>query len=738
MASAVLRTLTGDREGGSTITQQLARNLFPEDIGRAPTVTRKLKEAITALKIERTYSKQQILETYLNTVPFLYNAYGIEMAARTYFDKPAQQLDVLESATLIGMLKGTSYYNPVTNPERSLQRRNIVLGQMVRHNRLAQAKYDALKKEPLRLDFERQTEALGPAPHLTQQLRRWLIDWADRNGYDIHADGLVVRTTIDAALQAMATEAVTRQADKLQLVADKAWKPAANKALVQTFLRETPQYRAARDAGDADEQALRKLQSDGALLQALWREKTYLQAGFMALDPGNGHVKAWVGSRDFKHDQFDHVAQARRQPGSTFKPFVYGAAIEQGISPAETFIDQEVEIRIDERTVWRPSDVGTPSGLPMTMRDGLVQSKNTITAQVMQRVGPARVAKVAYALGVRQSRLDPVPSLALGTSPVTLKEMVAAYGAIANNGSYMEPVLVTRIEHRERGVLADFHPKAPQAGLSTAAAQTLLDVMRGVIEQGTGTGIRGRFGLRGDLAGKTGTTQDYTDGWFILMHPQLVGGAWVGFNDNRVTMRDDSWGQGARNALNIVGDFFQQSLKAKAIDAKAKFAAPRQPVIPVDPLLTPANEWQNGAFHNSPSDPASAPPAVVGQPAPARPEATIPSPAAVALPPPATDVLSGPPAQRGQEFQWTPERPGAPEDSRGGPAYGPGTRRGPEDRQARIIIEQPDSARAQQRPPVVEYVPAPRRGIPILREYPPTEAPRWEVRPRPRESGSDE
>jgi penicillin-binding protein 1A len=617
-ASAMLHTLTGDREGGSTITQQLARNLYPEDIGRAPTLTRKIKEAITALKIESVYTKQEILETYLNTVPFLYNAYGIEMAARTYFDKPAQQLDVLESATLIGMLKGTSYYNPVTNPERSLQRRNTVLGQMVRYNRLAQAKFDELKGEPLGLDFERQTEDLGPAPHFTRQLRRWLIDWADRNGYDIHSDGLVVRTTIDSRLQAMATQAVTRQADKLQAVADKAWRPAANKPLVQTFLRETAQYRAARDAGNTDEQALKKLQSDSALMQAMWQDKTRLQAGFMALDPGNGYVKAWVGSRDFKQDQFDHVAQARRQPGSTFKPFVYGAAFEQGMSPNEMFVDQAMDIRIDAHTVWHPTDIETPSGQPMSAREGLVQSRNTITAQVMQRVGPARVAKVAYDMGVRESKLDPVPSLALGTSPVTLKEMVAAYGAIANNGNYIEPVLVTRVENRNHAVLADFHPKPPEAGLSTAAAQTLLDVMRGVIEQGTGAGIRSRFGIQGDLAGKTGTTQDYTDGWFILMHPQLVGGAWVGFNDNRVTMRNDSWGQGAHNALNIVGDFFQQSLKAKAIDSRATFAAPRQPKGgSLDPFPGQVNDWLSGVFQNAPAEPPMAQPATVAEPAPA-------------------------------------------------------------------------------------------------------------------------
>ncbi|HYF42863.1 MAG TPA: transglycosylase domain-containing protein, partial [Ramlibacter sp.] len=219
-ASAALNTLGGKLQGGSTITQQLARNLYPEEIGRAAKVSRKIKEAITALKIESVYTKEEILETYLNTVPFLYNAYGIEMAARTYFDKNARDLDVLESATLVGMLKGTSYYNPVLNPDRALQRRNIVLAQMARHGKLETAQLEALKKRPLRLDFERQQEQLGPAPHFAKHLRRWLIDWADRNGYNIHADGLVVRTTIDSRLQNLATQALARQTDRLQQSAD--------------------------------------------------------------------------------------------------------------------------------------------------------------------------------------------------------------------------------------------------------------------------------------------------------------------------------------------------------------------------------------------------------------------------------------------------------------------------------------------------------------------------------------
>ncbi|MBA2676309.1 transglycosylase domain-containing protein [Ramlibacter sp.] len=531
-AAAVLATLKGDRQGGSTITQQLARNMYPEDIGRAPTVNRKMKEAITALKIEAIYSKQEILEIYLNTVPFLYNAFGIEMAARTYFDTSADKLDVLQAATLIGMLKGTSYYNPVLNPERALARRNVVLAQMVKAGKLDDARMHTLAQRPLRLDFERQVASPGIAPHVAQQVRKWLIDWADRRGYDIHSDGLVVRTTVQSRLQKVANQAVARQVAQLQPHADRR-----------------------RQRGE---------------------ERTPLQAGFLALDPRNGHVKAWVGSPDFASEPFDHVNQARRQPGSTFKPFVYGAAFEMGFGPEDTFIDQQVEIRERGGGVWSPSDPEPPTGQPVTLRDGLAHSRNRITAQLMQRVGAQRVAQLARGLGIRQSKLDEVPSLALGTSPVTLKEMVAAYGSIANGGRFIEPVLVTQVENRKGQVLQVVAPQDPpqDRAMSRAQALRLTDVMRGVIDQGTGTAIRARYGIQADVAGKTGTTQDNTDGWFILMHPQLVAGAWVGFDDNRITM-GDTWGPGARSALPIVGDVFQQSLRARWIDAQAEFDIPR-------------------------------------------------------------------------------------------------------------------------------------------------------------------
>ena len=572
---AALHTFSGDRQGGSTITQQLARNLYPDQIGRAPTLTRKIKEAITALKIEAVYSKDQILETYLNTVPFLYNAYGIEMAARTYFDKSASDLDVLESATLIGMLKGNAYYNPVLNPERALQRRNTVLAQMVKYGKLTPAKFAALKARPLDVDFERQTEAPGPAPHFAQQLRKWLIAWADRHDYNIYADGLVVHTTIDARLQAMATQALAAQANQLQGVANRAWAGrdgcSAGNPLFVTFMRESDAYRAARAAGGNDADVLKQLERDKAFLRGLCTAKTDVQAGFLALDPRDGQIRAWVGSRDFAREPFDHVVQARRQPGSTFKAFVYGAAFAGGAKPDDTLVDQPVEIALKGGEVWRPADESPANGAKFTLRRALALSRNRITAQVIERIGPEKVARLARAMGVRESPLEAVPSLALGTSPVTLKEMVSAYGTIADDGIYHAPQMVTQIDDANGEAVAQFAPASAERALDADADRQLLDAMRDVVAYGTGAAIRGRFGIRADVAGKTGTTQDGADGWFMLMHPQLVAGAWVGFDDGRVTLRSDYWGQGAHTALPIVGEFFSRALRTRVIDARVRF-----------------------------------------------------------------------------------------------------------------------------------------------------------------------
>ena len=603
--------LHGKMAGGSTLTQQLARNLFPQEIGNAPSLNRKLREAITALRMERSSTKEQILESYLNSAPFLYNVRGFEMASRTYFDKPAAQLDTAQSATLVGMLKGSERYNPVRNPERARERRNVVLAQMVKHGTLQPARFDQLRALPLVLDFKRPEEGdIGQARHFVAHVRDQLTEWADAHDVDLDADGLVIRTTLDAKLQRLAQDAVVQQSALLQRIAGEEWseqrpraarvQPAAVPAkgeppvpfayfwkqhpeMLRDMARDTPQFRLAKQAGQNDVQALETVLADTDTMTKLRVEKTRLSAGFIAIDPTTGAVRAWVGSPDFAREQFDHVAQAKRQPGSTFKPFVYGAALQRGMSTEHQYLDGAIDIALADGGVWQPTDGSGPSGEMMTMREGLVQSKNTITAQVMQEVGAEAVASFAQAAGVRNSKLDMVPSLALGTSPVTLLEMGNAYATLASLGERREPLLIMQISDRNGKVLETFDSQ-PERVLDQVVIEKLVDVMRGVVQTGTGAAIRSEWGIKGDLGGKTGTTQNNTDGWFMLISPKLVAGAWVGFNDPRVTIRSNYWGQGGHNALRLVGAFMQQAQKAKLLDAKATF-----PQVVRDPPEVPAD-----------------------------------------------------------------------------------------------------------------------------------------------------
>jgi len=627
---ALLNTLSGRVEGGSTLTQQLARNLFPDEIGRERSVGRKLKEMIVALRLEQHFSKAGILEAYLNNVRFLYNVVGIEMAARTYCDKSAAELDLLESATLIGMLKGAAYYNPVQHPARAWQRRNLVLAQMVRRGTLPEAEYRRLAEQPLQLSLNLQPDAASAAPHFVAQTRKWLIEWAAEHNYNLYTDGLVVHTTLDMRLQETARRAVEHQAAALQAVADVEWAQAefpvlgttpepyvaaqrqrvpfaylwkSRPDLLDIFVRETGDYRKAFAASGDDAAARRRLLADAEWLARLKRNKTRLEAGFMAMDPASGEVKAWVGSRDFDVDQFDHVAQAERQPGSTFKAFVYGAALESGIGPERSYQDGAVAVTLADGRIWRPTDMQGASERPMTLRDGLVYSKNTVTVQVSQEVGVDRVVALAKAMGVDRSRLDPVPSLALGTSPVTLAEMVNAYATIARLGEHARPVLVKRITDRQGRVVAE-PLGARRRAMTTDNAIELLDMLRGVVARGTGTLVRTRFGIDADVAGKTGTTQNNTDGWFLLMHPQLVAGAWVGFNDARVAMRSSYWGQGGHNAVLLAGEFFRDAIDAGALDRHANFPPSRRP--PRSSPALPAEPAEDDASAADP--PAETPP----------------------------------------------------------------------------------------------------------------------------------
>ncbi len=613
-ASAVTQSILGElglpfeRQGGSTITQQLARNIYNEQIGFEVSVRRKLKEMVTAVRLEQLYAKDEIAEMYLNTVPFLYNAYGIEAAARTYFRKSATDLDILESATLIGLLKGTYRYDPVRNPEQSQARRNTVLYRMVSQDFLTREGYEAIRDSSTVTNIRTADVTDSFAPHFAEQVRQWLTKWGHENGRDIYATGLRIETTLDSRMQSMAQEAAKGTLDSLQAVVNCEWSAPRSPRLdwgtdmkkymndpchtnpenrwawfwerynssdLNTYIGETPRYKTLRSQGMTSQEALRELKSNPEFIDSLKVAKSRLEVGFVAMDPRNGHIKAWIGGRTLEEDWYDHVNVAKRQPGSTFKPFTYAVAIDSDYSPEKMYKDSVYQY-VDESTgiVWSPSNYGNAvSGDSVSMREGLAKSLNTVTAQIIQNINPLNVANLANNMGIN-SRLDPVRSLALGTSEVTLLELTVAYSTFANQGFLNEPIMVTRILDEDGTVLYE-HQSIREERLSEQTAATITDMLRDVINYGTGIRIRTSYGLAGyDFAGKTGTTQGRTDqrtgvrngggdGWFMLMHPELVSGAWVGFNDRRMTFRSSYWGQGAHNALFVVGEFMTHVTKSE-------------------------------------------------------------------------------------------------------------------------------------------------------------------------------
>lgn len=625
LVAAAWRTIRGDTQGGSTLTQQLARNLFPQRVGSERSLMRKLRELVVALKIEQAYSKREILTMYLNQVPFLYNVNGVEMASRTYFDKPASDLQPAEAALLVAMLKGPGYYDPVRSPGRALARRNLVLEVMARHGGLARPVAMQAQQRPLALNLRRHDLEPLHAPHYVHHLRRQALAWADARGVDLSRDGLTIHATLDLRVQRLAEAAAQRQADFLQAQTASSWTAPGRDAepfgelwrarpgLWFELLQQSPAYRRALAQGLPPPQALDAARRDGEGLRALVQAKTRLECGLVALDPRSGQVRAWVGSRDHGVDRYDHVALAQRQPGSTFKPFVYGAALRSGMNPWQTFVDESPHIALPDGKVWTPTDAGGATGEAMTLRTGLARSRNAITAQVMQRVGAPQVARFAQDLGVTEAQLAEVPSLALGTSPVSLLEMVRAYGTLASLGVRRDPVLIERIVDARGQELARFGSE-PQAVVDEGTAVQLVDMLRDAVDKGTGRLLRTRFALRNDLAGKTGTTQNNADGWFIAMQPDLVVGAWVGFNDPRVTLRHRAWRDGGRTALLLVGDLLQALQREGRVDPTLRFPAPPPPPPAAPADLDGAEEagatFASPGAEGSPAEAAAGPVAV--------------------------------------------------------------------------------------------------------------------------------
>jgi penicillin-binding protein 1A len=605
-------------QGGSTISQQLARNLYRK-IGFDVSVTRKLREMITAVQIEHNYTKSEIIEMYLNTVEFSNSAFGIESASRTHFNKPASDVTLAEAAILVGQLRAVYAYNPRLFPERAATRRNVVLRQMVTHGFITEEIFESLKDEEVALNYQPPSRSGRESRYFGEYIRQQIDDWVEENGFDLYSDGLVIYTTIDSRLQRHAERAVKEKIAEFQPRFEREWTSPGGEYMnelweeypqfLRSFIRDTDRYKNAFSKLDTDQESVvfENLLADEAFVDSVKRARTKLQAGFTAVDPSNGHILAWVGGADYGKQQFDHVHQSKRQAGSTFKPFVYAVAIDNGYMPYHKFSKYPSSYIEQSGRMWNPKDPTVPSGPEMVpLREALARSLNNVTIRLLPEIAGApgtnraqdlepaarMIKNMASNLGIDMSGYPAYPSIALGTAEVSLLELVSAYTTFVNQGVHIEPLAITRIEDKEGNVLVEYFPEYRQEAISPETAYMMLDMMRGVVRggdgyHGTGVRLRNVYNVQQDVAGKTGTTQNSADNWFVAMMPHIVMGAWVGGEDRRIRFPTDnpnSIGQGARTALPIVGQFINYATEDPDTPwSYDPFMPPPGFVIPEDP-----------------------------------------------------------------------------------------------------------------------------------------------------------
>jgi len=584
--------------GGSTLTQQLAKNLYPRRSYWVLSLPiNKIREMIIARRLEKIYSKDEILVLYLNTIPFGDNVYGIKTAAERFFSLPVNKLTLDQSAVLIGMLKATHRYNPRLFPERARARRDVVLAQLEKYDFITEGRRDSLQASPLNLKYSKTSHHAGSAPYFRAYLKEELLSWCsehkkeDGTPYNLYTDGLKIYTTIDSRLQQYAEKAMQVQMTTLQAKFVKQVDKTKLLGVAQIKLKHLPHYQRLKREGLSEKEIMLELKKPGLKRIFTWTgEKeveisTYdsllhhlqiLQAGFLAQDPASGEVKAWVGGIDFQYFQYDHVREStKRQVGSTFKPIVYAAAIEKGISPCDYTSGRKTSYTNMED--WTPENTSDDSyDQKYSMAGGLAGSVNTVSVKLLERAGISNTISIAHKMGIK-SELPAVPSLALGTASISVIEMVGAYGVFANKGQYVDPVLITSITSNEGVILEEFKREArPQEpSLSKETSEIMLHMLKRVVNEGTGSGLRSRYGLTNDIAGKTGTTQANADGWFIGITPKLVMGCWVGADDPAIHFRSTAMGQGATTALPLVAGFLQQVNKDPQFSSvtKAQFPA---------------------------------------------------------------------------------------------------------------------------------------------------------------------
>lgn len=543
------------REGASTITQQLARNLY-KDIGTEVSLNRKIREAMTAVQIEKTYTKDEILAYYLNTVYFGKGAYGVEAAAQTFFNKSARDLSLDECALLVATLKSPTYYDPVEYPDAALKRRNLVLNEMQEADFIKKETFDLVSKDPIKLNIRKDYASFNsPAPQFTEYVRQQLEGMAEKYGFDLYRDGLKVYTTLDARMQKHAVDATKTLLVPFQKSFNGYWSWNNNKEiLTDNIIRYIVQSEAYKKAKTEQERnkIYDKLKNDRSFVDSIKALTTTVQIGFVVMNQKTGEIKAMVGanpSTSFKYG-LNHVTQIRRQPGSSFKPFVYATAVNSGYSPGYLVSNDPININIGGQ-MWSPKGGGT--GGRISMRDGIAKSVNVIAVRTAMDLAPVdKVISLARDMGIK-SPLPNVLSLALGVGEVSPLEITNAYGVFANEGIWVQPISILRIEDRNGKLIEEFHPDTKEV-LSEEVAFVMCDMMEDVIDYGTATSVRQYF--HRPAAGKTGTSQAFGDAWFVGFTPQFVAGVWLGFDDARIKF-GGAYGQGGKAAAPIWGKFMQ-------------------------------------------------------------------------------------------------------------------------------------------------------------------------------------
>lgn len=610
--SVLLRQHKG---GGSTLTQQLAKNLFKTRseqyqglLSKIPfirAVILKTKEWMVAVQLERAYTKKEIVTMYLNTVNFGSNAYGLKVAAETFFNTTPDLLSIEQAALLVGMLKAPSYYSPISNPARALQRRNVVLAQLRKHHCLTQAAYEEIKQRPLELQYKVENHNLGLATYFRSAIRDFLLDWTRKYGYDLFEDGLKIYTTIDSRLQKHAETVVAAHMQSLQQKFEQHW--ADQNPWVDRRGREIKDFiEQAATKSECYQELVTQYGSDKAIIDSImhtpvpmnlfsWEgeidtvispmeaikyNKRLLHVGFMAMNPHTGHIKAWVGGTNYRHFKYDHVMQGRRQPGSAFKPIVYAAALDNGYSPCYEVVDAPVTFKLPGKaSTWTPKNAeGIYTGKRMTLRQAMAKSVNSITAYIIKQIGPALVVDYARKLGIK-SPMDPVPALCLGASDVSVYELVGAYSAFMNKGFWTEPLYITHIEDEHGRILQEFIPQKREA-ISEETAWLMMHMLQGAVEEdGTFRGLSKAIKEDNEVCGKTGTTSNHSDGWCIGMARDLCAGVWVGGEDRCIHFRTLAAGQGAVTARPIWEEFMLRIYADPELPyAKGPLPKPPQPL----------------------------------------------------------------------------------------------------------------------------------------------------------------